>query len=91
MTGNNVTKLKEMAMIGNFHNLTSFNHKFVEGGIVATESGITTRSDTWTEITYEFINFLKSCGYHPDRKGLEDVLDAYFGCSECDGCDEPDF
>jgi hypothetical protein len=78
-------------MIKPFFNLTSFNHKFVEDGIVSTESGITTRSDTWTEISDEFINFLKSCGYQPDRDGFEDVLDAYFGCSECDDCDEPTF
>ena len=74
-----------------FFNLTTFNHKFVEDGTVRVESGLTTKSDTWTEITYEFINFLKSCGYHPDREGFEDVLDAHFGVPGCDGdCDNCD-
>jgi hypothetical protein len=74
-----------------FFNLTTFNHKFVEDGIVKTESGMTLKADTWTELTYEFINFLKSCGYYPDREGFEDVLDAHFGVPGCDGdCDNCD-
>jgi hypothetical protein len=81
-----------MAMTANFYNLTSFNHKFIEDKEVTVESGITTKSDTWPEITYEFINFLRACGFHPNREDFEDVLDQYFGAEGCDNCDcEPEF
>ena len=72
-----------------YANITTFNHRFVNNGDLTAEATICTKEESWVGITYEFINFLKACGYHPHREGFEEALDVYFGCPEQEnGCDE---